>query len=134
MILYTSREQNIQAQQRRKLIIYLAVTAFCLLFSTIYNQFSHGVTSPYMSFLCLWPLLLGAVPAFMLMLLNRDVPIFVSDFWSSGVAALTVHSALLGVFEIANTSSPMTAPLFWIGVILLIIAAVSYGVTLLKGE
>lgn len=131
MILYMSHEYSVRAQQRRKLIIFLSVSAFCFLFSTIYNQFSHGVTSPYMSLLCLWPLLLGAVPALVLMLLNQTVPTFVSDLWSSGVATLTVHSALMGVFEIANTSSPMTAPLFVIGIILLVIAAVSYFLALL---
>lgn len=121
-------------QQRHKLIRFLAFAAFCLLFSTIYNQFSHGVTSPYMSFLCLWPLILGAVPVFVFMLLHRTVPMFVSDLWSSGVVTLTVHSALLGIFEIANTSSPMTTPLYWIGILLLVIAAAGYVITLLKGE
>ena len=48
---------------RKILVRYLAVTAFCLLVSVIYGHFSHGIRSFWMSWLALWPLVLGVVPA-----------------------------------------------------------------------
>ena len=37
----------------------------------VYNHFGHGVTSPWMTFLFAWPLLLGALPAAMIPVLRR---------------------------------------------------------------
>ncbi|MDO5133326.1 MAG: hypothetical protein Q4D81_10130 [Eubacteriales bacterium] len=45
------------------LIRYLVISAFCGGLALIYNYFSHGITSPWMTFLFAWPLLLGALPA-----------------------------------------------------------------------
>lgn len=39
--------------------IYAGVTLFCAVFSIIYNIFAHGVHSPYMIWLFVWPLVLG---------------------------------------------------------------------------
>lgn len=50
------------------LVRYAAVTAFCGIFSIIYNHFSHGIHSVWMSGLAAWPFILGLVPA---VLLNR---------------------------------------------------------------
>ena len=41
---------------------YLGISAFCLIFSRIYGLFSHGIRSPWMTFLAAWPFLLGALP------------------------------------------------------------------------
>ncbi len=53
---------------RKILVRYAAVTAFCGIFSIIYNHFSHGIHSVWMSGLAAWPFILGLVPA---VLLNR---------------------------------------------------------------
>jgi hypothetical protein len=116
----TALHKEIKKQQTG-LFPLLGVSAFCLLFSQIYLRFSHGVSSPYMSLLFLWPLLLGAVPILLLRLLRKTVPEAASSLWFSGVAALTVRSALIGVLAIAGTSSPYTAPLLWIGIGLMVI-------------
>ena len=45
---------------------YLICAACCAVFSGIYEAFSHGVYSVYMLGLCLFPLLLGALPILLL--------------------------------------------------------------------
>lgn len=50
-------------EQKRILRRYLAVSAFCFVFFLIYDRFSHGIHSPWMTFLFAWPLCLGGLPA-----------------------------------------------------------------------
>ena len=76
-----------------RLIIYIGVTALCAVFSTVYNGFSHGVFSFCMTYLFLFPLLLGVLPSIILLAVKyRPLPLIVS-------------ACLRGVFEIAKTSS-----------------------------
>ena len=92
---------------KKGMLIYLAVSLFCLLFSLVYNQFSHGVHSPFMTWLFAWPLVLGCLPcgAFLLLRALRPPKRLTVNIYNSGVAALTVSSLLRGIFEIAGTAS-----------------------------
>lgn len=87
--------------------IYLMVTILCLIIIVIYYQFSHGVTSPFMSFLFLWPLMLGFIPTRIIekQLEKRAPGRLTLNIYNSGVAALTVSSLLKGIFDIAGNSS-----------------------------
>lgn len=93
----------------RFLIAAIAAAGFFL----IYDQFSHDVRSPYMTFLFAWPLLLGVLPAGLLLLKEHvkrgrgtTAPgPWVRLFWGGGVAAVTLSSMLRGIFEIAGTAS-----------------------------
>ena len=101
---------------KRIMLIYLFSSAFCLLIFLVYNIFSHGVLSFFMTFLFLWPLLLGVFPAFLLFLHMKNKRVFLRScvplrLWRSGVAAITMASLLRGVFEIAGTDSIHTAVL-----------------------
>lgn len=109
-------------------MICLVITAFCRLFFLVYDRFSHGVRSPYMTYLFAWPLLLGFLPA---LVFTLDSPLPEPGRWSmnlyfSGVAAVTVSSALRGVFEIAGTASDYQQYLMIAGVVLLALGAVAY--------
>lgn len=109
MILYTSDTKEMQPSLnlRRGLIIYLCISIFCLVVFLIYDRFSHNVRSPFMTFLFLWPLLLGVFPALWLFL-DHALPKpdrLTLNLYNSSVAALTVSSMMRGVFEIAGTSS-----------------------------
>ena len=71
-------------------------SVFCFIFYFIYNIFSHGVHSPFMTYLFAWPLLLCAVPAGICMLV-RSIPgpsVLSSLLWGTGTAAVTVSSLL----------------------------------------
>ena len=50
VILYISENKNRKAA-RKNVMIYVGVALFCIVFFLIYDRFSHGVRSPYMTFL-----------------------------------------------------------------------------------
>ena len=119
---------------KRIMLIYLFISAFCLLIFLVYNIFSHGVLSFFMTFLFLWPLVLGVFPAFLLFLQMKNKRVFLRScvplrLWRSGVAAVTMASLLRGVFEIAGTDSIHTAVLFAAGLGFLAVGGICMLVT-----
>ena len=119
---------------KRIMLIYLFSSAFCLLIFLVYNIFSHGVLSFFMTFLFLWPLLLGVFPAFLLFLHMKNKRVFLRScvplrLWRSDVAAITMASLLRGVFEIAGTDSIHTVVLFAAGLGFLAVGGICMLVT-----
>ncbi len=86
---------------------YGLVTLFCMLFSYIYSQFSHGVSSPHMTYLFLYPLILGVFVGMLFYYFEKSSTDFFwpSHFYHTGVVALVLGSLLRGIFEIAGTAS-----------------------------
>ena len=106
-------------QAGHALAVYLGITVFCGIVFLIYDQFSHGVRSPYMTFLFGWPLVFGVLPALIRMLAKLPDPDILSkDIYNTGVAAMTFSSLLRGIFEIAGTASDYQTYLMGTGVIL----------------
>ena len=88
--------------------VYTAVAAFCILFNYIYSLYAHGVSSDFMTYMFLLPLVGGSlVFAGLRMLHNRvKAPSRLSfNLYNSGVAWLTVGSCVTGVIEIAGYES-----------------------------
>lgn len=112
----------------RTALTALFISAFCFVFYLIYNVFSHGVHSPFMTYMFAWPLCLVALPACVLYLVSAiPGPSLLSTlFWHTGTAALTVSSLLRGVFEIAGNASIYQHWMMVAGWILLGIGAVLY--------
>ncbi len=112
MTLYTSdiSKTNYHRQLNKAITAYIAVTAFCIVFDRVYALFGHGVSSASMSLMFLYPLIGGVL---LFILLRIFVPYAVDikyyrlfvNCYNSGIATLTLASALDGVFEIAGTSS-----------------------------
>ena len=97
---------------------YAVAAAGCALFAFIYAQFSHGVYSPFMTFMFAIPLVGGLLPALGLHLAKgRSLPRLTRQGWALALASLTVASCLRGIFEIAGTASP------YLGVYLFLAAA-----------
>lgn len=78
----------------------------CLVFAVIYAQFSHGVFSPFMSWMFVIPLVAGAAPACVFNLVGIDVPASARKLWALAIATFSIASCLRGIFEIAGTGSP----------------------------
>jgi len=92
---------------------YLLITLGCAGFSAIYEVFSHGVYSYFMVFLFLFPLLLGAVPFFLLSRVATDFPSKrARGAYHAGLATLATGSCVSGVLEIYGTTSPYL-PVYW---------------------
>ena len=120
---------------KKAFIIYIVTTVFCLVFFIIYNIFSHDVTSPFMTFLFAWPLLLGVLPCGILLIFkleNLYPNRITANLYNSGVAVLTVSSAMRGVFDIAGTSSIHQSILMVISFLLFGLAALEFGIGLNK--
>lgn len=111
-------------------MVYLGVTLFCVVFFLIYNQFSHGIHSPFMTFLFAWPLCLGLIPSLILWKIPGTMgPGRVSaNLYHSGVAAVTVSSLLRGIFDIAGTSSNLQVYLMIAGVAFLVCGVLAWAV------
>ncbi len=115
----------------RTLLIYTGIAAFCILFSAVYEHFSHGVYSPYMVYLFLIPLAGGLLPSLTLLLL-RSIPYpgpFVRCFYNSGISVLTVGSCIKGVFEIYGTDSAYISYYLYWGLAFVSVSLIIYAVS-----
>lgn len=107
------------------MITYAVTTLLCLTVSEIYSRFSHGVSSPFMTWLFCFPLFFG-VAAFLLFGLFRlsPMPRLAFNCYNSAVAALSVWSLLRGILEIAGTDSPLLGVLVAAGILLFVVTVV----------
>lgn len=141
-----------ERRTRRKILFrYLGAAVFCLLVSVVYSHFSHGIHSFWMRGLALWPLVLGAVPAFLQARqlfpfgkrqtdrrqseegaaqdsdsadpMNDAAVEILKDIYRFGIAAVTAASFLNGVLEIAGTDSFYPDVLFYAGIMMLLFGA-----------
>ena len=110
------------------LLIYACCSLFCLIFFLVYDQFSHEVRSPFMTFLFAWPLVLCFIPCGLLLLIPPfPGPSLISSLlWNTGAAAVTVSSLLRGVFDIAGNSSVYQTALMAMGGLLLTAGFIMY--------
>ena len=99
---------------------YLWISLFCLIFSLIYEFFSHGVYSSFMVLLFLFPLLLGAVPFSLLARTGILPPDAVRRDYHAGIATLATGSCLTGVLAIYGTTSPYVSVYWIVGLFLLL--------------
>ncbi|MDD3336865.1 MAG: hypothetical protein PHI98_15355 [Eubacteriales bacterium] len=104
-----------------------------LLFAAVYEANGYGVYSPFMVLLFLWPLLLGAIPFFILSRWKRSFFLgwLPRCLYHSGVATLTTGSAVSGILEIYGTASPYTVVYWVVGGLLLVSGGTLLGLQLL---
>ena len=81
-----------------------------------------------MTFLFLWPLVLGFIPSLLLQLIPRmrRQKRISANLYHPGVAAVTVSSLLRGIFEIAGTASDYQEWLMIAGGILWVCGLIAY--------
>lgn len=104
------KKYRLVSQARKTMLVYLGAAGLCILFDKVYALYGHGVHSPSMTLMFLYPLLGGALPFLILWLFaptSADRRGFRTAYnlYNSGIALLTVRSMMIGVFEIAGTSS-----------------------------
>ena len=99
--------EKISKNVMRTLFIYIGITLFVILFSTIYEINSHKVYSADMVFAFIYPLIFGVGMYTLLSLLPMarvpgTIPATIYNF---GVAMLTVRSIFIGVLKIYGTTN-----------------------------
>ena len=99
---------------------YAAAVVGTILFSAVYELFSHEVYSSYMIYAFLFPLLGGLLPFTLLMhapaRLRPDM--LVLCLYNSGLAALTAGSLFCGVLEIYGTTNRLSHVYWLVGALL----------------
>jgi len=101
---------------KRTVKIYVFTTLFCIAFNYIYSLFSHGVSSPFMSYAFVFSLVLGVVGFTVfgrLNLGNRTA----FNLYNAGIATLTVGSILQGIIDIAGADTTYPVWYFVIGAV-----------------
>lgn len=106
---------GIHKSDGRHSLSWIAAAAFCLVFSSVYNLYGHGVHSFFMSFLFLWPLTGAAWYLLLPSLAGLHPGRFTVNAINAGIATLAAGSLLRGILEIAGTSSPYEPFFFWVG-------------------
>lgn len=109
--------------------IYLLITLFCIVFSVIYELFSHEVYSWYMLGAFLYPLLGGFIPYFLIAVKRLRFPSsFSRNLLHCGIATLTCGSILQGILEIYGTTNRLII-VYWIAGFTLVCAGIiCYGI------
>ena len=99
--------EKISKNVKRTLFIYIGVTLFVGLFSTIYEINSHKVYSADMVFAFVYPLIFGVGMYVLLYFLPiAKVPGTIpATIYNFGVAMLTVRSIFIGVLKIYGTTN-----------------------------
>ena len=113
--MYTSDKQVSEKRYAGVIWGYLLTTVSCAFFGAVYELFSHEVYSCFMIYAFVFPLLLGAIPFFLMQKHGKLFPGKAADLIHAGVAALTVGSILQGVLEIYGTSNPLTISYWFAG-------------------
>ena len=108
----------------KRLCAYGGAALGCLIFSQVYALFSHGVSSFFMTFLWLPPLVAAVLCGGLILLIRRPSAWF-DRLFSCGVSCVTVGFCLRGVFEIAGTDSPLLWVIFLWGGALIVASAVA---------
>lgn len=128
--------EKISKNVMRALYIYIGVTLFIGLFSTIYEINSHKVYSASMVFAFIYPLVLGVGMYTLIRFLpTKRVPgMAPATIYHFGVAMATVRSIFIGVLEIYGTTNRAMVNIYTVLAIVFVLVGLGlYLFILIKG-
>lgn len=102
-------------RMRRTLIAGTSLALFCVVFTLIYEQFSHGATSTHMRCMFLMPLVGCALPALVGLVtsLHRFVCRPAFNLWNSGMAVWAVGCLFRGIVNISGRFTDLDR-IYWV--------------------
>ena len=102
-------------RMRRALITGVSLALFCVVFTLIYEQFSHGATSTHMRCMFLMPLAGCALPALagLVTPLHRFVCRPAFNLWNSGMAVWAAGCLFRGIVNISGRFTDLDR-IYWI--------------------
>ena len=108
---------------KRQGVVYIVISVITLIFSTVYEYFSHDVFSYFMMYAFMIPLILGVLISFTIYLGKlRTQTRIEMNLYNAGVATLTVGSLISGVLEIYGTTNGKVHVYWVVGGVLLLIS------------
>ncbi|MDF2592928.1 MAG: putative rane protein [Clostridia bacterium] len=95
---------------RKTILTYLILSILAIVVNKVYALFGHGVSSPAMTWMFLYPLIGGALFYFLIYGFANKIIKFTLyrlffNIFNSGIATLTFGSFLKGVMDIAGSGS-----------------------------
>ena len=113
-------------KSKKEMIKYLFISIFFLIFSIVYESFSHDVYSNYMMYAFVIPLILGTLIYGIIYIfeLNKSFNEFGMKLYNSSIITFTLGSIMKGVLEIYGTTNKLTIIYLIIGIITLIISII----------
>ena len=113
---------------KKSIISYFIVTIFLILLNYIYSIFSHNVSSNYMTYMFIYPLVTGIL-VIIFILINKNISKLKSFYIGKsilnyGIAIMVFRSFMKGVFEIAGTDSNYLIYYFYMGLILILVSSI----------
>ena len=108
---------------RKQIIKNIVLTVLCIIFSTIYEFFSHQVYSIFMIGAFIVPLLAGVGINVIRWLVYKDIEISESALaiWQCGIYTLTVGSIFRGILDIYGTTNSKGMLFWYVGFLLIAI-------------
>lgn len=116
---------------KKQIITYLIASIACIIFSIIYETFSHGVYSLFMICSFAIPLILGSFISLILYKRKTSYGRVEINLYNAGVATLTFGSIFQGVLEIYGTTNIKVYAYLFVGILLILI---SMAVSLIKND
>lgn len=113
---------------KKSIISYFIVTIFLILLNYIYSIFSHNVSSNYMTYMFIYPLVTGILVSIFI-LINKNISKLKSFYIGKsilnyGIAIMVFRSFMKGIFEIAGTDSNYLIYYFYMGLILILVSSI----------
>ena len=100
---------------KRTALTGAAIALLCVVFTAIYERFSHGAVSSHMRCMFLMPLVGCALPALILYVfpLRRAIGRPAFNLWNSGLAVWTVGCLFRGIVNISGRFTDLDK-IYWI--------------------
>lgn len=111
---------------KKQIINYFIMSIFFLIFSSIYEYFSHGVFSSYMMYAFLIPFLLGSLIYEIIYLTksNKYLNKFAMKIYNCSILTFTLGSIMKGFLDIYGTTNNLINVYSKLGIILIIVSII----------
>ncbi|MBE6586391.1 MAG: hypothetical protein E7645_07755 [Ruminococcaceae bacterium] len=113
-------------RMRRETITGLSMGLLCIVFTLIYEFFSHGAFSVHMRMMCLFPFLGCGVLGLLCFVspLWRYIDRWCFNFWNTAMATFTLGLLFRGIVNISGRFTKLDRLYVILGMILLVIALI----------
>ena len=112
---------------KRTAIVGLSLALFCIVFTIIYERFSHNAASPQMRCMFLMPLCGVALPSVLgyVIPFRHSVSRLTFNLWNSAMAVWTVGCLFRGIVNISGRHTTLDRPYWIAGWIFVALAVIS---------
>ena len=114
-------------RMKRAAVVGASLALLCVVFTAIYESFSHGAVSTHMRCMFLMPLVGCALPALICLLtpLHRHVCRPAFNLWNSGLAVWAVGCLFRGIVNISGRFTDLDS-IYWVTGWIFLAAAVAW--------